>query len=106
MPEYAFSAPRYTAQWTINPNLYDFSPAKRLLAAKLWHQQVAQGETEETVPISSVSDTGLPLSELANPYYLKYIETLVVFTDGGSSDLIKDFAWTPAQIASGVESFV
>jgi len=63
--------------------------------------QVPTGSTDETLPISSVSDIGLPLADLANPYYLKYIATLVVFTDGGDMDSVKDFAWTPEQLESG-----
>lgn len=95
MPEYQQSIPRYSAQWTINPNLYDFNPARRLLAATLWHMQIPAGATEETVPISQIDQEGLPLTNLANPYYLKYIQTLVVITDNGDSSLVKDFGWTP-----------
>jgi len=57
--------------------------------------QIPAGQTEESVPIGSIDQVGLPLTNLANPYYLKYIQTLVVITDGGDTDLVKDFAWTP-----------
>lgn len=68
--------------------------------------QIPAGQTEETGTISSINQVGLPLTNLANPYYLKYIQTLVVFTDGGDTDLVKDFAWTPTQIQAGIENYI
>lgn len=106
VPDYSDTIPRYSAQWTINPNLYDFNPAKRLLAAKLWHMQVPAGSTEESVPITNFDQTGLPLTNLANPFYLKYISTLVVITDGGDTSVVKDFSWTPSQISAGIDAYV